>query len=310
MTRLELNILGCGSATMTPRHQPSCQVLNVRDNLMMIDCGEGAQLSVRRMKLKLMRLNHIFISHLHGDHCFGLPGLVSTMALLNRTNSLTIHTFKDGAELFSGMLDFFCRERPFEVRFNIIDTHKRIIWEDDAMTVTTFPLVHRVPAVGFRFQEKPKLRHIIGEEVQRLGVPHYAMNALRQGEDWITPEGTIVPNDQLTTAADPAISYAYCSDTKFSRRVIKNVEGVDWLYHEATYDESLRVKAHKRYHSTALEAATVARDAGVKQLIIGHFSKRYLDETPLLDEARSIFPATRLANEGLVVDLNQLEVRS
>ncbi len=310
MTRLELNILGCGSATMTPRHQPSCQVLNVRDNLMMIDCGEGAQLSVRRMKLKLMRLNHIFISHLHGDHCFGLPGLVSTMALLNRTNSLTIHTFKDGAELFSGMLDFFCRERPFEVRFNIIDTHKRIIWEDDAMTVTTFPLVHRVPAVGFRFQEKPKLRHIIGEEVQRLGVPHYAMNALRQGEDWITPEGIIVPNDQLTTAADPAISYAYCSDTKFSRRVIKNVEGVDWLYHEATYDESLRVKAHKRYHSTALEAATVARDAGVKQLIIGHFSKRYLDETPLLDEARSIFPATRLANEGLVVDLNQLGVRS
>ena len=310
MTRLELNILGCGSATMTPRHQPSCQVLNVRDNLMMIDCGEGAQLSVRRMKLKLMRLNHIFISHLHGDHCFGLPGLVSTMALLNRTNSLTIHTFKDGAELFSGMLDFFCRERPFEVRFNIIDTHKRVIWEDDAMTVTTFPLVHRVPAVGFRFQEKPKLRHIIGEEVQRLGVPHFAMNALRQGEDWVTPEGIIVPNDQLTTAADPAISYAYCSDTKFSRRVIKNVEGVDWLYHEATYDESLRVKAHKRYHSTALEAATVARDAGVKQLIIGHFSKRYLDETPLLDEARSIFPATRLANEGLVVDLNQLEVRS
>lgn len=295
---------------MTPRHQPSCQVLNVRDNLMMIDCGEGAQLSVRRMKLKLMRLNHIFISHLHGDHCFGLPGLVSTMALLNRTNSLTIHTFKDGAELFSGMLDFFCRERPFEVRFNIIDTHKRVIWEDDAMTVTTFPLVHRVPAVGFRFEEKPKLRHIIGEEVQRLGVPHYAMNALRQGEDWITPEGIIVPNDQLTTAADPAISYAYCSDTKFSRRVIKNVEGVDWLYHEATYDESLRVKAHKRYHSTALEAATVARDAGVKQLIIGHFSKRYLDETPLLDEARSIFPATRLANEGLVVDLNQLGVRS
>ena len=305
MTRLELNILGCGSATMTPRHQPSCQVLNVRDNLMMIDCGEGAQLAVRRMKLKLMRLNHIFISHLHGDHCFGLPGLISTMALLNRTNSLTIHTFKDGAELFGQMLDYFCRERPFEVRFNIIDTHKRVIWEDDALTVTTFPLVHRVPAVGFLFRETPKLRHIIGDEVKRLGVPHYAMNALRQGEDWVSPDGMVVPNDQLTTAADAAISYAYCSDTKFSRRVIKNVEGVDWLYHEATYDDSLRVKAHKRHHSTALEAATVAHEAGVGQLIIGHFSKRYLDETPLLDEARSIFPATRLANEGLVIDLNQ-----
>ena len=305
MTRLELNILGCGSATMTPRHQPSCQVLNVRDNLMMIDCGEGAQLAVRKMKLKLMRLNHIFISHLHGDHCFGLPGLVSTMALLNRTNSLTIHTFKDGAELFGQMLDYFCRERPFEVRFNVIDTHKRIIWEDDAITVTTFPLVHRIPAVGFLFSEKPKLRHIIGEEVKRLGIPHYAMNALRQGEDWVSPDGLVVPNAQLTTPADPSISYAYCSDTKFSRRVIKSVEGADWLYHEATYDESLRLKAHKRYHSTALEAATVAREAGVKQLIIGHYSKRYIDETPLLDEARSVFPATRLANEGLVIDLNQ-----
>ena len=304
MTRLELNILGCGSATMTPRHQPSCQVLNVRDNLMMIDCGEGAQLAVRRMKLKLMRLNHIFISHLHGDHCFGLPGLISTMALLNRTGSLTIHTFKDGADLFGQMLDYFCRERPFEVRFNIIDTHKRIIWEDDALTVATFPLVHRVPAVGFLFREKPKLRHIVGEEVARLGVPHYAMNSLRQGQDWITPEGVIVPNNQLTTPADAAISYAYCSDTKFSRRVIKNVEGVDWLYHEATYDESLRIKAHKRYHSTALEAATVAREAGVKQLILGHFSKRYLDETPLLQEAQAVFPSTRLADEGLVIDLN------
>ena len=290
---------------MTPRHQPSCQVLNVRDNLMMIDCGEGAQLAVRRMKLKLMRLNHIFISHLHGDHCFGLPGLVSTMALLNRTGSLTIHTFEDGAKLFGQMLDYFCRERPFEVRFNIIDTHKRVIWEDDAMTVATFPLVHRVPAVGFLFREKPKLRHIIGEKVKELGVPHYAMNALRQGEDWVSPDGIVVPNDKLTTAADAAISYAYCSDTKFSKRVIKYVEGVDWLYHEATYDDSLRVKAHKRYHSTALEAATVAREAGVKQLILGHFSKRYLDETTLLDEARAIFPNTRLANEGMVIDLNE-----
>ena len=306
MTRLELNILGCGSATMTPRHQPSCQVLNVRDNLIMIDCGEGAQLAVRRMKLKLMRLNHIFISHLHGDHCFGLPGLISTMALLNRTNSLTIHTFKDGAELFGQMLDYFCRERPFEVRFNIIDTHKRVIWEDDAMTVTSFPLVHRVPAVGFLFSEKPKLRHIIGDEVKRLGIPHYAMNSLRQGYDWLTEDGTIIPNEQLTTPADHAISYAYCSDTKFSKRVMKHVEGVDWLYHEATYEESLRIKAHKRYHSTALEAATVAHEAGVKRLILGHFSKRYLDETPLLNEARTIFPNTILANEGLTIDLNNI----
>jgi ribonuclease Z len=289
---------------MTPRHQPSCQVLNVRDNLMMIDCGEGAQLAVRRMKLKLMRLNHIFISHLHGDHCFGLPGLVSTMALLNRTGSLTIHTFKDGAELFSQMLDFFCRERPFDVRFNIIDTHKRLIWEDDAMTVTTFPLVHRVPAVGFIFQEKPKLRHIIGEEVKRLGIPHYAMNSLRQGHDWVTQDGVIIPNRQLTTPADDAISYAYCSDTKFSRRVIKAVQGVDWLYHESTYGDEAAAKARQRYHSTAREAATVAQEAGVKRLILGHYSKRYIDETPLLEQAQQVFPHAMLATEGLTIDLN------
>ena len=172
------------------------------------------------------------------------------------------------------------------------------------MTLVTQVTV--VPAVGFIIAEKPKLRHINGEEAKRMGVPYYAMNALRQGQDWVTPEGVIIPNDQLTTPADPAISYAYCSDTKFSRRVIRNVEGVDWLYHEATYDDSMRLKAHKRHHSTALEAATVAREAGVRHLILGHYSKRYLDETILLDEARTVFPDVRLANEGLVIDLNQL----
>ena len=306
MTRLELNILGCGSATMTPRHQPSCQVLNVRDNLMMIDCGEGAQLAVRRSRLKLMRLNHIFISHLHGDHCFGLPGLVSTMALLNRSGSLTIHTFKDGAELFGQMLDYFCRERPFEVHFNIIDTHKRLIYEDDAITVTTFPLVHRVPAVGFLFQEKPKLRHIVGEEVARLGVPHYAINSLRQGQDWITPEGIIIPNGQLTTAADPAISYAYCSDTKYSKRVIDSVRDVDWLYHEATYGDENIKNAVSRYHSTARQAGMVASEAHVQRLILGHYSSRYVEEDVLLSQAQEEFPNTMLAMEGLKIDLSDV----
>jgi len=304
MTRFELNILGCGSATCTLRHNPSCQVLNVRDQLMMIDCGEGAQLEMRRARLKFSRLRHIFLSHLHGDHCFGLPGLLSTMALLKCSGTVTVHTFAEGAEQFGRMMDYFCPERPYTLEFDVIDTRKRVIYEDDAIRVTSFPLLHRVPAVGFRFDEKPKLRHINSSAVRELGVPHYAMNSLRQGLDWVSPSGEVVANERLTTAADASHSYAYCSDTRYSKRVVKAVAGVEWLYHEATYDDSLRVKAHKRYHSTALEAATVASEAGVKQLILGHYSKRYTDEQPLLDEARTVFAATRLASEGMRIDLN------
>ncbi len=306
MTALDLNILGCGSATSTLRHLPSCQVLNVRGHLMMIDCGEGAQLEMRRMHLKFSRLNHIFISHLHGDHCFGLPGLISTMALQGKGGTLTVHIFKEGAEIFGRMLDFFCRERPFELKFNIIDTHKAVIYEDDAITVTSFPLTHRVPCVGFIFSEKPKLRHINAQACYEHGVPQHFMNSLRQGADYVTPSGMVIPNSQLTTEADRSISYAYCSDTKYSKRVINAVQGVDWLYHEATYgDENLK-NAVKRYHSTARQAAMVAREAQAKHLILGHYSNRYNDESLLLKQAREEFPATILGQEGLTIDLNKM----
>ncbi len=306
MTALDLNILGCGSATSTLRHLPSCQVLNLRGHLMMIDCGEGAQLEMRRMHLKFSRLNHIFISHLHGDHCFGLPGLISTMALQGKGGTLTVHIFKEGAEIFGRMLDFFCRERPFELKFNIIDTHKAVIYEDDAITVTSFPLTHRVPCVGFIFSEKPKLRHINAQACYEHGVPQHFMNSLRQGADYVTPSGMVIPNSQLTTEADRSISYAYCSDTKYSKRVINAVQGVDWLYHEATYgDENLK-NAVKRYHSTARQAAMVAREAQAKHLILGHYSNRYNDESLLLKQAREEFPATILGQEGLTIDLNKM----
>ena len=306
MTRLELNILGCGSATTSLQHLPSCQVLNIRDNLFMIDCGEGAQLEMRRMKLKFSRLNHIFISHLHGDHCFGLPGLLSTLALVGKTGSVTVHIFEEGAEQFRRLLDYFCRDMPYELRFHIIEPRKAVIYEDDGITVTTFPLRHRIPAVGFLFAEKPKLRHINPDAVQRYEVPRHFMNSLRQGRDFVTPGGVVIPNAELTTDAEPAISYAYCSDTMPSKRVINAVKGVDWLYHEATYGDECQVQAHTRYHSTARDAATVAQQAGVKRLIIGHFSNRYIDNEPLLDQAQEVFPATTLAHEGLVLDLNKV----
>lgn len=304
MTRLDLNILGCGSATSTLRHLPSSQVLNVRDRLMMIDCGEGAQLEMRRLRLKFSRLNHIFISHLHGDHCFGLPGLLSTLSLLGKTGTLTVHTFADGKRLFEDWINYFSRERTFNLEFNVIGTRSETIYEDDAITVRTFPLRHRVPCVGFRFDEKPKLRHICPEAVTAHNVPRYFYNSLRQGEDYVTPEGVVIPNAQLTLPPEPCRSYAYCSDTMPSARVRRAVEGVDWLYHEATYGDDCARQARNRYHSTAREAATIAREAGVKNLILGHFSSRYTDEQPLLDQAREVFKSTMLAREQMTIDLN------
>ncbi|MBP3738840.1 MAG: ribonuclease Z [Muribaculaceae bacterium] len=304
MTRFDLNILGCGSATSTLRHLPSSQVVNVRDHLFMIDCGEGAQLEIRRSRLKFSRLNHIFISHLHGDHFFGLPGLLSTLALLGKTGTVTVHTFADGARLLASWMDYFCRERSFDLQLNEIGNTAGVIYEDSSVTVSTFPLRHRIPCVGFRIDEKPKLRHIDPEAIARHQVPRYAINGLRHGLDYVTPEGIVVPCDQLTTPPDPARSYAYCSDTTPSERVTAAVQGVDWLYHEATYGDECQRQARHRYHSTAREAATVAREAGAKNLILGHFSSRYLDETVLLNEAREVFPSTILAREQLTVDLN------
>lgn len=303
MAKFQINILGCGSATSTLRHLPSSQVLNIRDNLFMIDCGEGAQLQMRRMKLKMMRLNHIFISHLHGDHCFGLPGLLSTLALLGKTGSLTIHIFNDGAEQFGNILNYFSRDMPYKVNFHIITVKKALIYEDDAITVTTIPLRHRIPSVGFLFAEKPKRRHINSEMAKFYNIPIFKMESLRSGEDYVTDNGEIIPNKVLTFDPDPAVSYAYCSDTMRSSRVVKAIEGVDWLYHESTFGDDLQAMAKKRYHSTARDAAIVARDAHVKHLILGNYSSRYDDNTVLLRQAQEVFPSTILSDEGMAIDL-------
>lgn len=297
-----LNILGCGSATPSLRHLPSCQVIEYRGQLMMIDCGEGAQLSMRRMGLKFSRLTHIFISHLHGDHCLGLPGLLSTLSLHQKGGIVTIHTFAEGAEMFRNIMDFFCRERTFDLQFDILDPQQpQVALDMPSLTVETFPLRHRVPTVGFLFREKPKPRHIVGDMVKFYNVPVSQMKAIRDGADFITPEGVTVPNARLTTDADPSKSYAYCSDTMYLPSLAGTVKGVDLLYHEATYADDCAVKARERFHSTASEAARIARDAGVGHLLLGHFSKSYADETQHLAEARAIFPDTTIAREGLRV---------
>lgn len=303
MADFKVNILGCGSATPSLRHMPSCQVVDHRDRLMMVDCGEGAQLAMRRMRLKYSRLNNIFISHLHGDHCLGLPGLLSTMALHDTEGTVTVHTFAEGAELFERIINFFCRERSYDLRFNIIKPEHAVIYEDKSLTVETFPLYHRVPCVGYIFREKPKLRHINREMVDFYKVPVAMMHSIKEGADFVLPDGTVVANERLTTPAEPAYSYAYCSDTVYNPLVAEAVKGVDVVYHEATYTDDDAEKARQRGHSTAGEAAKIALEAGAKKLIIGHYSKSYADESGHIADACRIFPDTIAANEGLTIDI-------
>ncbi len=304
MSQLSLNILGCGSASPSPRHYPSSQVLDVRGNLHMIDCGEGSQLQLMKQRLKYSRLHNIFISHLHGDHCLGVPGLLSTMALHDVGGVVTLHTFADGAKMLGDIVNFFCRERSYDLQFNLVDPDiPGIVYEDKAITVESFPLYHRVPCVGYIFRERPKSRHLIGDMVKFYNIPHYLLPLIKEGADYTTPDGKVVPNARLTTDATPSLSYAYCSDTKFDLRVAEAVQGVDILYHEATYADRDEYKAADRGHSTAAQAAMIAREAGVKTLIIGHFSKSYSDENEHLAQAQAIFPNTILAREGLHLPL-------
>lgn len=259
---------------------------------------------VRKMHLKFSRLSDIFISHLHGDHFLGLPGLLSTMDLHEREGALTIHCFEAGLDVLRHVLKVFCPNPGYEINYHPIKYADEVIMETPALTVETVKMAHRVPCVGFVFREKPKLRHIHGDMARFYQVPHYYMDRLRAGEDFVTPDGQVIANERLTTAPDPALTYACLSDTVFKPELAAKIAGADLLYHEATYDTTMEAKAVARGHSTARQAALMAREAGVRQLMVGHFSKRYEgDEQLLLEQAREVFPNTILAKEGLTIDV-------
>lgn len=304
MEKFEVNILGCGSALPTTRHFSSSQVVNIREKLFMVDCGEGAQLQLRRSKLKFTRLNHIFISHLHGDHCFGLMGLISTFGLLGRTASLHIYAHKELERLLAPQLEFFCKGMTYEVVFHPIDPAKaEVIYDDRSVSVSTIPLKHRIPTCGFLFQEKPTPNHIIRDMVDFYRIPVFELNRIKNGEDYITPEGVVVPNHRLTTPSAAPRSYAYCSDTICQTNIIPQIKGVDLLFHEGTFAQCDAARAKETFHTTAMQAAQIAVEAQVKQLVIGHFSARYEDEGILLKEAQTLFPNTLLAKENLRITL-------
>lgn len=304
MEKFEIHILGCGSALPTTRHQATSQVLNIREKLFMIDCGEGTQVQLRRSRLRFSRLNHIFISHLHGDHCFGLIGLISTYAMLERTAQLHIYAHADLQRLLAPQLDYFCKGMTFEVVFHPFNPSERtVIYEDRSVSVETIPLRHRLPTCGFLFREKPTSRHIRRDMIDFYQIPVYMINRIKNGEDYMLDDGTCIPCDWLTLPADPPRSYAYCSDTAYLPRIVEQIQGVDLLFHEATFASSEAVRARQTFHSTAEQAAKIALDAQVKKLVIGHFSARYETETVLLEEASAVFPNTVLAAENMKIEL-------
>lgn len=304
MEKFEVTILGCGSALPTTRHFASAQVVNLREKLFMIDCGEGAQRQLRRSRLKFSRLNHIFISHLHGDHCFGLMGLISTFGLLGRTAKLHIYAPAPLDQLLQPQLDYYCAGMDYQVEVHTIDTTRFApVYEDRSVTVYTLPLRHRIACCGFLFREKPTLPHIIREKIDFYQVPEYAINQIKNGADWTTPDGEVIPNRYFTRPSEPARSYAYCSDTCYLPELQEHLKNVDLLFHEATFGKDLEKRAQETFHTTAEQAATLARDSQAGRLCIGHFSARYEDETPLLHEAQEIFPNTILARENLTLKL-------
>lgn len=301
--KFEINVLGCGSAKPSQAHNPSCTVVNFRENLFMIDCGEGAQKELQRQRLKLPRLNHIFLTHLHGDHVFGLPGLIGTMALSGLEGDITIHTFEDGKRILSSMFEYFNRGLPIEVKFNVIRPEEAIVFENASLRVRTVPLRHKIPCVGYVFEEKPSLRHINRAVCDFHEVPVWAFNRIKAGEDYIKPDGSIIPNSILTKEPDAPRSYAHMSDTSYLPGLAEKIRNVDLLFHETTYLTQDTDKARERGHSTAAEAAKVAKDAEAGCLLTGHYSSRYKDDTLFAEEARSIFPKVILGKEGLRINL-------
>lgn len=304
MDCFQLHILGCGSALPTKHHLLSAQVLNMRGKLFLIDCGEGTQLQIRKVKLNFNNIKDVFISHLHGDHCFGLMGLISTMSLLGRNAPLRIHAHPDLEGILKPQLDYFCREMSYEVQFVPFNPKvSELIYEDRSLQIYSIPLIHRVTSTGFLFKERPRQRHILKEMIDFYQIPLREIPLIKDGADFTTADGEVIPNKYLTKDPAPAKSYAYCSDTAYSEKIIPIIKGVDVLYHEATFGEDQQAMADYTQHSTAKQAATIAQKADVGKLIIGHYSARYPDENVLLEQAKTIFQNTVLADEEAVFDI-------
>ena len=304
MQKFDIHILGCGAALPTPRRLSSSQIINIREKLFMLDCAEGVQMALRRSHLPFSHLQAIFLTHLHGDHTFGLIGLLSTFGLLGRAQDLHIYGPQDLQRIFQPPIDYFCADSPYKIILHEIDAKtSQVIYEDRSVSISTLPLSHRVPCCGYLFREKPTPRHIVRDMIDAYHIPISQINNIKAGMDWTTEDGTFIPNERLTTPSDPVRSYAYCTDTTYRPQLAELIHGITCLYHEATFAQEHALLAKKTFHSTAAQAAQIAHDAQVERLILGHFSSRYQTEEILLQEAQAVFLNTLLAEDGMKISL-------
>ncbi len=304
--KFSVTILGSNSAAPATNRFPSSQVVNVLDELFLVDCGEGTQMQMRKYRIKFQKINHIFISHLHGDHYLGLMGLIFTYHLLSRQNPLHIYATEDLEQLIALHLKVSNCRLVYSLVFHKIN-HKSsgLLYEDDKLTVESIPLKHSIPTSGFLFREKKRPRNINIEALKDENVDYHEFENIKKGADYINPQGKTYKNEDITFPPHPARAYAYCSDTSYDENIIMHIKDIDLLYYEATFNKDKAENAREKQHSTTIDAGNIALKANVKKLLIGHFSARYEDEElpTLLEETRSIFPNTELAIEGKTFDI-------
>lgn len=304
MLPFTVTILGSSSALPTSVRFPTSQLVRINEQYLLIDCGEGTQMQLRKYKIRFSRINHIFISHLHGDHFFGLPGLLSSFSLLGRNMDLHIYAHSELQDYINSQIRYIKGDADFNIIYHPLNFKRPdVILENKKIRVESFPLRHRIQCCGFKISEQKKDRHLIKRMIEKYDIPISERVKIKNGSDFITSEGEIIPNSKLTRPPDPSRSYAFCTDTLYNEDIIPEIEKVNLLYHEATFADDMKDWAGKTYHSTAGQAAEIALKAKAGKLAIGHFSARYKDPGVLVEEAREVFKETYAAEDGKIFNI-------
>ncbi|WP_132055638.1 ribonuclease Z [Pseudocnuella soli] len=299
---LSVTILGNNSAVPAFNRHPTSQVVTLDGTNYLVDCGEGTQIQMIKYKIRRSKISHVFISHLHGDHYFGLVGLLNTFGLLSHSQEL--HIFGPAAlqQIIELQLQVAETQLPYALHFHVVDGNATLV-DNEQIRIKSFRTDHRIPTYGFSFEEKRDRRKLIIDKVDEAGIPVSFYNSLQQGLDYIKPDGSVIANRELTTAPVPGKKYAFCADTRYDERIIEHIRDFDMIYHETTYLDNFQEQAYNRFHSTTRQAGRLALKAGVKRLLIGHFSSKYNELEPFVQETREVFPATELAVEGQTYEL-------